>query len=87
MNGNDHDAVVLVEGKVIEQYSTATSVVFTLQDGTGAQIISLPRLVAKYVGADALKIGQSLRVLGRVRATKKSGIQINVALPADVEVL
>ena len=58
-----------------------------LQDGTGVQMISLPRLVAKYVVAGALKPGQSLRVLGRVRATKKVGIQINVALPADVQVL
>ena len=87
MNGNDHDAVVLVEGKVIEVRNTATSVMLVLQDGTGAQIISLPRLVAKYVATDALKSGQSLRVLGRVRATKKVGIQINVALPADVQML
>lgn len=87
MNGNDHDAMVLVAGNVIEVRNTATAVMLVLQDGTGVQMISLPRLVAKYVVAGALKPGQSLRVLGRVRATKKVGIQINVALPADVQVL
>jgi RecJ-like exonuclease len=87
MTGNDHNALVLVEGKVIEQRSTATSVVIVLQDGTGAQAIAIPRLTAKYVAADWLKVGQSLRVLGRVRATQKVGLQINVVLPADIEVL
>ena len=90
MNGNDANAVVLVEGKVIEQHSTAASaslVVLVLQDGTGAQIVVLPRMVAKHLAADVFKPGQALQVLGRVRATQKVGIQIDVVLPTDVQVI
>jgi RecJ-like exonuclease len=83
INGNDHNAVVRVNGEVaaIEPFENGVNVL--LKDETGAQKLRLYNVVAKRVKLGA---GDAVSVIGRVVASRSRGIVIDVVLPGDIEV-
>jgi DNA/RNA endonuclease YhcR with UshA esterase domain len=81
ITGNDHNALVRVEGDVaaIEPFEDGVYVV--VKDDSGAQRLRLYSVVAKRVGLGA---GVVVSVVGRVKASRR-GITIDVVLPSDIE--
>jgi DNA/RNA endonuclease YhcR with UshA esterase domain len=84
ITGNDHNAVVQIEGQVaaIDKFENGLDVL--VKDDSGAQMVRLWNVVAERV---PLKVGDAVRVVGRVRAARNRGITIDVALPSDVTVV
>ncbi|MCL5997930.1 MAG: OB-fold nucleic acid binding domain-containing protein [Chloroflexi bacterium] len=88
MNGNDHNAVVWVEGTVADIQPFADGTYLLLWDDTGAQRVKLYDVVARRIPQqELLWVGQRVSVVGRVRAKRRVGLEIVVALPHDVYVL
>jgi aspartyl/asparaginyl-tRNA synthetase len=85
INGNDHNAVVWVEGTIADIQSSADSTCLLVRDATGVQKVRLYDVVAGRVPhREKLRAGQSVSVVGRVRAKRRVGVEIVVALPQDV---
>ncbi|MCS7087158.1 MAG: hypothetical protein NZL91_00430 [Thermoflexales bacterium] len=84
MSGNDHNALVRVRGEVYSVEPFDDGVLVLIQDGTGAQFLRLWRAVAERV---SVQPGQTVEVIGRVRAQRRRGIFIEPALPHDVIVV
>ncbi len=84
MSGNDHNALVHVRGEVYSIEPFDDGVLVLIQDGTGAQYVRLWRVVADRV---RVQPGETIEVIGRVRAQRRRGIFIEPALPHDVRVL
>ncbi len=82
ITGNDHNAVVQVEGDVKDLTPFDNGVDVLVTDAQGAQMVRLWNVVLKRV---KLKVGDRVVVIGRVRATKK-GITIDVAMPSDIQI-
>lgn len=84
ITGNDHNAVVQIEGQVaaVDKFENGLDVL--VKDDSGAQTARLWNVVAERA---PLKVGDSVRVVGRVRAAKNKGITIDVAMPSDVIVI
>lgn len=93
MNGNDHNAMVWVQGTILDvgpyvnikatpyQYGTQLLVA----DGTGVQRVMLRDVVARHVTQRGkLVVGQPVSVIGKVYATSKVGIEIRAIVPSDV---
>jgi aspartyl/asparaginyl-tRNA synthetase len=90
INGNDHNALVRVTGEIAEIGSgdgkRESDVVLVLKDGGGAQKIRLLGIVAERVKTRVgLQPTQKIVLVGRVRASRASGVRIEVALPGDVQ--
>ena len=100
LTGNDHAAMMVVQGEVI---GVAQCVVYgidpridldpadpavcvTVRDNTGAQQLALPIVASGQVNRLIYKIGQQVRAYGQLRGKPKRGVQIYVALPADISV-
>lgn len=83
ISGNDHDAVVRVEGEVARMTAFAHGVDLLLKDETGAQTVRAHQVVMKRV---KVNVGDRLIVIGRVRASKAKGLTIEVAMPSDIRV-
>ena len=58
----------------------------TVRDNTGAQQLALPIVASGQVNRLIYKIGQHVRAYGQLRGKPKRGVQIYVALPADISV-
>lgn len=85
MNGNDHNAVVWVEGWVADITPAADGAYLLIYDETGAQKVHLYDVVARRIPRqEQLWIGQRVSIVGRVRARRRIGIEIVPALPHDV---
>jgi RecJ-like exonuclease len=87
INGNDHNAVVWVEGTIadIQSSSDGTGTFVLVRDATGVQKVTLYDVVARRVPRrEKLYVGQAVSVVGRVRARRRVGVEIVVALPHDV---
>ncbi len=85
ITGNDHNAVVWVEGKVMDIQPFSRGTTLLVADGTGAQRVTLFDVVARRIPQqEKLWIGQSVSIVGRVRAKRRVGVEIVVALPHDV---
>jgi DNA/RNA endonuclease YhcR with UshA esterase domain len=84
ITGNDHNALVRVEGDVAALTPFENGVDVLLKDDSGAQQMRLWNVVAQRA---PLKVGDTVSVVGRVRAAKNKGITIDVAMPSDVIVL
>ena len=85
MNGNDHNAVVWVEGRIGDITPAKDGAYLLVVDDTGAQRVHLYDVVASRIpGQDRLCIGQQVSIVGRVRARRRVGIEIVPALPHDV---
>jgi DNA/RNA endonuclease YhcR with UshA esterase domain len=84
ITGNDHNALVRVEGDVAALTPFENGVDVLLKDDSGAQQMRLWNVIAKRV---PLKVGDKVSVVGRVRAAKNKGITIDVAMPSDVTVM
>ncbi len=82
ISGNDHNAVVQIEGDIASMTPFADGVDVLVTDAQGAQSVRLWNVVAKRV---KLKVSDKVVVIGRVRANKK-GITIDVAMPGDIQV-
>jgi RecJ-like exonuclease len=82
VNGNDHNAVVRVNGEVaaVEPFENGVNVL--LKDESGTQKLRLYNVVAKRV---KLSAGDAVSVIGRVVASRSRGIVIDVVLPGDIE--
>lgn len=88
MNGNDHNAVVWVEGTIADITRFTDGAYMLIYDGTGAQKVKLYDVVAGRIPQrEKLWVGQKVSVVGRVRARRRVGVEIIVALPHDVYVL
>lgn len=101
LNGNDHAAMMVVQGEVINIYNCVVygidpridldpadpAVCVTIRDATGAQNLALPIVASLQVSRQIYKIGNQVRAYGQLRGKPKKGIQIYVALPADVAVI
>lgn len=86
INGNDHNALAQVSGEIAGVEKFADGVNLILKDATGVQKITLYTNVAKRIPASVkLTTGSKLSVIGRVKASRASGIRIEVALPFDVK--
>ncbi len=83
ITGNDHNAVVQLEGEVKDLTPFENGVDVLVTDANGAQMVRLWNVVMKRV---KVKLGDQVVVIGRVRATKK-GITIDVAMPSDVQIM
>jgi DNA/RNA endonuclease YhcR with UshA esterase domain len=83
INGNDHNAVVRVDGEVVAIDPFENGVNVLVKDETGAQKLRLYNVVAKRV---KLSAGDKISVIGRVVASRSRGIVIDVAMPGDIEV-
>lgn len=83
ISGNDHNALVRVNGEVaaIEPFENGVNVL--VKDESGAQKLRLYNVVAKRV---KLSAGDTVSVIGRVVASRSRGIVIDVVLPGDIEV-
>jgi RecJ-like exonuclease len=87
LNGNDHNAVVWVEGQVADIQPFADGAYLLIEDGTGAQKVKLYDVVARRIPQQKLLwVGQRVSVVGRVRAKRRLGLEIVVMLPHDVYV-
>jgi RecJ-like exonuclease len=84
ITGNDHNAVVQIEGQVaaIDKFENGLDVL--VKDDSGAQVMRLWNVVAERA---PVKVGDAVRVIGRVRAARNRGITIDVAMPSDVIVV
>lgn len=82
ITGNDHNAVVQIEGEVASVTPFADGADVLVTSATGAQSLRLWDVVAKRV---KLNVGDNVVVIGRVHASKK-GITIDVAMPGDVQI-
>ncbi|MGQ9813616.1 MAG: OB-fold nucleic acid binding domain-containing protein [Candidatus Roseilinea sp.] len=88
MNGNDHNAVVWVEGWIADITPARDGAYMLIYDETGAQKVHLYDVVARRIPRrEQLWIGQRVSVVGRVRARRRVGIEIVPALPHDVYVV
>lgn len=83
IGGNDHGAVVRVEGEVARMTAFAHGTDLLLKDETGAQTVRAYRVVMKRV---KVNVGDRLIVVGRVHASKAKGVTIEVAMPGDMRV-
>jgi RecJ-like exonuclease len=83
INGNDHNAVVRINGEVVAIEPFENGVNVLLKDESGAQKLRLYNGVAKRV---KLSAGDIVSVIGRVVASRSRGIVIDVVLPGDIEV-
>ncbi len=87
MNGNDHNAVVWVEGWIADITPASDGAYLLIYDQTGAQKVHLYDVVARRIPRrEQLWIGQRVSIVGRVRARRRVGIEIVPALPHDVYV-
>jgi exonuclease VII large subunit len=87
INGNDHNAVVWVEGTIADIQSSSDGTYLVVGDATGAQKVRLYDVVARRIPQrEKLYVGQSVSVVGRVRARRRVGVEITVALPQDIYV-
>lgn len=85
MSGNDHNAVVWVEGRVADITPAADGAYLLIYDETGAQKVHLYDVVARRIPRqEQLWVGQRVSIVGRVRARSRVGIEIVPALPHDV---
>lgn len=98
LNGNDHAAMMVVQGEVIDVHSCVVygidprvdldpadpAVCVTVRDSTGAQFLALPIVASLQVNKLIYKIGSHIRAYGQLRGKPKQGIQIYIALPADI---
>jgi DNA/RNA endonuclease YhcR with UshA esterase domain len=80
ITGNDHNAVVRVEGQVAAVDAFENGLDVLVKDESGAQVVRLWKVVAERV---PLKAGDALSAVGRVKASRK-GIVIDVAMPGDI---
>lgn len=88
MNGNDHNAVVWVEGWVADITPAADGAYLLIYDETGAQKVHLYDVVARRIPRqEQLWVGQRVSIVGRVRARRRIGIEIVPALPHDVYIV
>lgn len=88
MSGNDHNAVVWVEGRIAEIYPFSMGAKMLVTDATGTQTVTLYDVVARRIPQrDKLRVGETVSVVGRVRARRGSGIEIVPFLPQDIYVL
>lgn len=88
MSGNDHNAVVWVEGWIGDITPAEDGAYLLLYDETGAQKVHLYDVVARRIpNRQKLWVGQRVSIVGRVRARRRVGIEIVPALPHDVYVL
>lgn len=87
LNNGDHGAIILVEGEVhsVEKFDNGLDVL--IFDKTGTQKVRLYNVVAARIKKDALVTGSKVSVTGKVKATRKFGLRIDVALPGDVVVI
>lgn len=86
INGNDHNALAQVSGEIAGVEKFADGVNLILKDATGVQKITLYTNVAKRIPASVkLTTGSKLNVIGRIKASRASGVRIEVALPFDVK--
>lgn len=83
ITGNDHNAVVQVEGEIASLDKFENGVDALLKDATGAQKVRLWQVVANRV---TVKLGDKVNVIGRVKASRAKGVVIEVALPSDITV-
>jgi RecJ-like exonuclease len=83
IGGNDHNALVEVEGTIVDIQSFEFGTDVFLKDATGAQKIRLYQVVAKRV-QPMIKIGAKWSAVGRVRASKSTGVRIEIAVPSDI---
>jgi RecJ-like exonuclease len=87
LSGNDHNALVQVEGTVADITPFEYGAYLLIADATGAQKVKLYDVVARRIPRrEQLWIGQQVSVVGRVKARRKAGIEIVPALPHDVHV-
>ncbi|MCL4506559.1 MAG: hypothetical protein M1434_06210 [Chloroflexi bacterium] len=88
ITGNDHNAVVWVQGRIVDIQPFSQGTTLLVADDTGAQRVTLFDVVARRVPQqEKLWIGQSVSIVGRVRARRRVGVEIVVALPHDVYLL
>jgi len=87
LNNGDHGAIILVEGEVhsVEKFDNGVDVL--IFDATGTQKVRLYNVVAARIKKDVLVTGSKVSVTGKVKATRKFGLRIDVALPSDVVVI
>lgn len=86
INGNDHNALAQISGEIAGVEKFADGVNIILKDATGVQKITLYTTVSKRIPTSVkLTTGSKLSVIGRIKASKASGIRIEVALPYDVK--
>lgn len=86
MNGNDHNAVVRVEGKVVYTIQDDAGLSFYLSDPTGVQLVTTRGVVARHLTVKTKLVqGQRLSVIGTVRASRVRPLEIAVTLPSDVQ--
>jgi DNA/RNA endonuclease YhcR with UshA esterase domain len=89
LTGNDHNAVVWVEGKVadVTPSKDGNGVYLLIVNETGAQRVRLYPVVATRVPhREQLWVGQNVSIVGRVKARRRYGLEIVPALPHDVYV-
>ena len=100
LSGNDHAAMMVVQGEVIGVQPCVVygidprinldpadpAVCITVRDATGAQYLALPIVASQQVNKLIYKIGNQIKAYGQLRGKPKQGIQIYVALPADIAV-
>jgi len=86
LNNGDHGAIVWVEGEVhsAEKFDNGMDVLTF--DKTGTQKVRLYNVVVARIQKNALVAGSKVSVTGKVRATRKYGLRVEVALPRDVVV-
>ncbi len=85
LSGNDHNAIVWVEGKIADITPFEYGAYLLIADATGAQKVKLYDVVARRIPRqDQLWIGQQVSIVGRVKARRRMGIEIVPALPHDV---
>lgn len=88
ITGNDHNAVVQVEGDIADITPSGDGAYLLLADNTGAQKVKIYDVVARRIPSQSrLAIGQHISLVGRVKARRKTGVEIVVALPHDIRVL
>ncbi|HQV69494.1 MAG TPA: OB-fold nucleic acid binding domain-containing protein [Thermoflexales bacterium] len=86
ISGNDHNALAQVSGEIAGVEKFADGVNLIVKDATGVQKIVLYTNIAKRIPAGVkLTAGSKISVIGRIKASRASGIRIEVALPYDVK--
>lgn len=85
LTGNDHNAIVRVEGRIVDIQPFSLGAILLVADATGTQVVTLYDVVASRIPQqEKLRIGQQVSIVGRVRARRRIGIDIVPALPQDV---
>lgn len=88
LTGNDHNAIVWVEGRITDIQPFALGTTLRVADATGTQVVTLYDVVARRIPQqEKLRLGQQVSIVGRVHARRQVGIDIVPALPQDVYVL